>query len=54
MQDQPTKAPRRVKSKAPGVYRSISGKYEIAYRDTDGRLVFRVEKVASRPQGRAG
>jgi integrase len=42
MQDQPTKAPRRVKTKAPGVYRSISGKYEIAYRDTDGRLVFRV------------
>jgi integrase len=42
MQAQPTKAPRRVRTKAPGVYRSVSGRYEIAYRDSDGRLVFKV------------
>jgi integrase len=35
-------AKRRERTKAPGVYRSISGKYEIAYRDSDGRLVIRV------------
>jgi integrase len=35
-------AKRRTRTKAPGVYRSISGSYEIAYRDSDGRLVFRV------------
>lgn len=46
MQDQPTKAPRRVKTKAPGVYRSISGKYEIAYRDSDGRLRFQVTGIS--------
>src|SRR5581483_3991904 len=33
---------RRTRTKAPGVYRSVSGAYEIAYRDTDGRLVMRV------------
>ena len=34
--------PRRTKMKgAPGVYRSISGRYEIAFRDSDGRLRFR-------------
>jgi integrase len=36
----PTKRRERVKG-APGVYRSISGSYEIAYRDSDGRQVFR-------------
>ena len=41
MQSQATKRPRRVKTKAPGIYRSISGKYEIAYRDSDGKLRFR-------------
>jgi integrase len=41
MQDQPSRAPRRVKTKAAGVYRSISGKYEIAFRDSDGRLRFK-------------
>ena len=34
--------PRRTKTKAPGVYRSISGKFEIAFRDSDGRLRFQV------------
>jgi hypothetical protein len=33
---------RRTRTKAPGVYRSCSGAHEIAYRDSDGRLVFRV------------
>jgi integrase len=33
---------RRERTKAPGVYRSVSGKYEIAYRDSDGKLVFKV------------
>lgn len=33
-------AKRRTRTKAPGVYRSISGRYEIAYRDSDGRLKF--------------
>lgn len=33
---------RRTKMKgAPGVYRSCSGAYEIAYRDSDGKLVFK-------------
>jgi integrase len=41
MHDQPSQAPRRVKTKAPGVYRSNSGKYEIQYRDSDGRLRFK-------------
>ncbi len=41
MQDKPSRPPRRVKTKAPGVYRSISGKYEIAFRDSDGRLRFK-------------
>jgi integrase len=41
MQDQPNQAPRRVKTKAPGIYRSVSGKYEIQYRDSDGRLRFK-------------
>lgn len=31
---------RRTRTKAPGVYRSSSGRYEISYRDSDGRLVF--------------
>src|SRR4051794_8373203 len=42
MQEKPSKAPRRVKTKAPGVYRSSSGKYEIAFRDSDGKLRFKV------------
>ncbi len=33
---------RRTRTKAPGVYRSVSGSYEIAYRDSDGRHVFKV------------
>lgn len=34
-----TTAPRRTKMKgAPGVYRSVSGRYEIVFRDSDGRL----------------
>jgi integrase len=33
---------RRERTKTPGVYRSVSGRYEIAYRDSDGKLVFRV------------
>jgi integrase len=38
-----TTAPkRRTKTKHPGIYRSISGRYEIAYRDSDGRLKFQV------------
>jgi|SRR5581483_1830893 len=41
MQSQPSKAPRRTKTKAPGVYRSVSGKYEIQFRDSDGRLRFK-------------
>ena len=41
MQDQPTKAPRRTKLKGTtGVYRSISGAYEVSFRDSDGRLRF--------------
>lgn len=32
---------RRTKTKHPGIYRSSSGKYEIAFRDSDGRLVFK-------------
>lgn len=38
MQAQPTKAPRRVKTKHPGIYRSVSGNYEILYRDSNGDL----------------
>ena len=37
-----TEPKRRTKTKATGVYKSISGTYEIAYRDSDGKLVFRV------------
>lgn len=38
-----TVKPRRTKMKgATGVYRSVSGRYEIAYRDSDGRLRFQV------------
>ena len=40
-----TKSPpkrRRTRTKAPGVYRSVSGAYEIQYRDSDGKSVFRV------------
>jgi integrase len=33
---------RRQRTKAPGVYRSVSGRYEIAYRDSDGKLRFKV------------
>lgn len=33
-----TTAARRTKTKAPGVYRSVSGTYEIMFRDSDGRL----------------
>ncbi len=37
-----TTAKRRVRVKgATGVYRSVSGKYEIAFRDSDGRLRFK-------------
>jgi integrase len=35
------KSKRRTKTKVPGVYRSSSGRYEIAYRDSDGRQVFK-------------
>src|SRR5438046_583241 len=38
MPDQPTKTPRRTKTRFTGVYKSISGSYEILYRDSDGRL----------------
>src|SRR5690349_5029139 len=38
MQSKRSNAPRRVKTKAPGVYRSVSGKYEFSFRDSDGRL----------------
>src|SRR5437899_2138614 len=42
MQNQSTAKPRRVSvKKYPGVYKSVSGKYEIAYRDSDGRLRFK-------------
>ncbi|HZS62857.1 MAG TPA: site-specific integrase [Gemmatimonadaceae bacterium] len=41
MQEKPSRAPRRVKTKAPGVYRSSSGKYEVQFRDSDGRLRFK-------------
>ncbi len=30
---------RRARTKRPGVYRSVSGRYEIAYTDSDGRFV---------------
>lgn len=33
--------PRRTLTKAPGVYKSCSGSYEIQYRDSDGRNVFK-------------
>jgi integrase len=33
---------RRTKTRAPGVYKSVSGRYEIQYRDPDGRLRFKV------------
>lgn len=36
-----TATKRRTKTKAPGVYRSVSGNYEIAYRDSDGKLRFK-------------
>jgi integrase len=36
-----TTRPRRTRTKAPGVFRSSSGSYEIHYRDSDGRLVQR-------------
>jgi integrase len=35
-------AKRRERTRAPGVYRSISGKFEIQYRDSDGKLRFQV------------
>jgi len=44
MQDHATKPPRRVKTKHPGIYKSVSGSYEILYRDSDGKL--RSEAVA--------
>jgi integrase len=54
MQAQPTKPPRRVKTKAPGIYRSISGSYEIAYRDSDGKLRFKTQpKGASLQEAKA-
>jgi integrase len=37
-----TAVKRRTKTKAPGVYRSSSGNYEIAYRDSDGKLRIQV------------
>src|SRR5687767_12347861 len=40
MQSQGIPKPRRVKTKFPGIYKSVSGRYEIAYRDSDGRLRF--------------
>lgn len=33
---------RRTRTKAPGVYKSSSGRYEIAYRDSDGKQRFQV------------
>jgi integrase len=36
------KPKRRTKTKAPGIYRSSSGSYEIQFRDSDGRLRFQV------------
>ena len=33
---------RRTRTKAPGVYRSVSGSYEIQYRDSSGKSVFKV------------
>jgi hypothetical protein len=42
MQKQASQPRRRTRVKnATGVYRSITGKYEIAYRDSDGRLRFK-------------
>lgn len=38
MQAHASKQPRRVKTKVPGIYRSVSGAYEILDRDSDGRL----------------
>src|SRR5262245_10311591 len=38
MQAEPNKPRRRVKTKYPGIYRSVSGKYEVLYRDSDGNL----------------
>jgi|GEM_PF-2119021 len=35
-----TPAKRRTRTKAPGIYRSVSGRYEICYRDSDGLLRF--------------
>lgn len=33
---------RRTSTRAPGVYKSVSGSYEIQYRDSDGKSVFKV------------
>lgn len=42
MQRDSMKAKRRTKvDRYPGVYRSVSGRYEIAYRDSDGKLRFK-------------
>src|SRR5262245_10049618 len=40
MQGERTAVPRRVR-KATGVYRSVSGTYEIQFRDSDGKLRFK-------------
>jgi integrase len=40
MQNHATKPRRRAKTRFPGVYKSVSGRYEIAYRDSDGKLRF--------------
>jgi len=47
-------AERRVKTRYAGVYKSVSGRYEVAFRDSDGRLRFKTvgpnlqEAVAAR------
>jgi integrase len=44
MQEQATSGKRRVRVKShTGIYRSVSGSYEIAYRDSDGRLRFETQ-----------
>jgi integrase len=37
----PTNPKRRTKTKFPGIYKSSSGRYEIAYRNSDNALVFK-------------
>src|SRR5262245_38095530 len=37
MPDKSTPAPRRTRTDHPGVYKSVTGRYEITYRDSDGK-----------------